>query len=204
VTGIPAQVGRDPALQRLLDATAAAIDAHAGMDRARAVGRKIFTALGQRAGTPSALVPQHVPICDCIGEALEPSLAAPSPLSDIGRALADVAPRLTWSRRRNADPVNEVFWNGHANATIIGPGGLEERPDVWIGTTLMGPDVTYINHRHPPEEVYVALTDGEWWNAEMDWTAPGIGGLIYNPPGILHAMRSGPKPFIAVWCLPIE
>lgn len=52
--------------------------------------------------------------------------------------------------------------------TILGPGGIEERDDVWVGATLMAPLVTYVDHDHPPEEVYLALTPGEWWNAAMD------------------------------------
>ena len=199
-----AKIDRDPALQRLLDATEAAIIARSGMDEARVAGRKIFSALSRRAGPVSSAPPQDLPVCRLLAEALEPSIAAPAPLSTMGEALATLSPRLSWYRRRNADPADAVFWDGHANATIVGLGGLEERPDVWIGATLMAPNVTYVDHHHPPEEVYVALTAGEWWNAEMDWTDPGLGGLIYNPPSILHAMRSGPKPFLAIWCLPVE
>ena len=67
----------------------------------------------------------------------------------------------------------------------------------------MAPHVTYVDHDHPPEEVYLALSPGEWWNTDMDWTDPGAGGLIYNRPGIRHAMRSGAAPFLALWFLPI-
>ena len=34
------------------------------------------------------------------------------------------------------------------------------------------------------------LSSGEWRNAETDWHTPGIGGIVHNPPGILHAMRA--------------
>jgi hypothetical protein len=199
-----AKIDRDPALQRLLDATEAAIIARSGMDEARVAGRKVFSALSRRAGPASSAPPQDLPVCRLLAEALESSIAAPVPVSTMGDAFSVIAPGLVWYRRRNADPADAVFWDGHANATIVGPGGLEERPDVLIGATLMAPNVTYVDHHHPPEEVYVALTAGEWWNAEMDWADPGLGGLIYNPPGILHAMRSGPKPFLAIWCLPVE
>lgn len=37
----------------------------------------------------------------------------------------------------------------------------------------------------------------------MDWTDPGETSLIYNPPGIQHAMRSGDTPFLALWFLPL-
>jgi quercetin dioxygenase-like cupin family protein len=86
---------------------------------------------------------------------------------------------------------------------ILGPRGLEVREDVMVGATVMAPNLRYPDHNHPPEEVYLALTPGTWWNAEMDWTDPGPSGSIYNPPGIAHAMRSGPEPFLALWYLPL-
>lgn len=114
-----------------------------------------------------------------------------------------IEPWLVWTRRANADPDLQGFYDGHANAMIVGPGGLELRDDVWIGVTLMAPGVTYVEHEHPPEEVYLALTPGEWWNADMPWIEPGIGGIVYNPPGIRHTMRSNSEPLLAIWCLPI-
>lgn len=95
------------------------------------------------------------------------------------------------------------FWNGHANTMIVGPGGLEARPDVWVGASLMEPHFTYVDHDHPPEEIYLALTEGAWRNSDMEWTEPGPGGVIYNRPGIRHNMRSGAKPFLALWFLPV-
>ncbi|MFZ1663535.1 MAG: dimethylsulfonioproprionate lyase family protein, partial [Paracoccaceae bacterium] len=123
--------------------------------------------------------------------------------AEVGAALGAIASDLRWTRRSSADPSEPIFWNGHANALIMGQGGLEERDDLWIGVTLMAPDITYVDHDHPPEEVYLSLSPGEWWNADMDWTDPGMTGLIYNPPGIRHAMRSGAKPFLALWFLPL-
>ena len=99
---------------------------------------------------------------------------------------------------------DQPFYDSHANAMLIGPGGIEERSDVWVGVTVMTPRLVYPDHDHPPEEVYIAMSPGEWWNTEMDWTEPGPGGVIYNPPGILHAMRSHAQPLLALWFLPID
>lgn len=153
---------------------------------------QLFTQQGQSGGTPARL-----PVCDWIAPAIA---AQHSPLAAAYSALQH---GLNWGRRKTADPANTDFWNGHANAMILGPGGLEERSDVWVGATVMAPGTLYPDHNHPPAEVYLPLSPGEWWNAEMDWTDPGPDGFIYNPPGILHAMRAGAKPFLALWFLPI-
>ena len=196
------KVTRDGELQRLLDLLEAAVTAGAQCDETRVTGRTIFSALSRRAGPVSSASPQALPVCALLPGAIE--LAKASPVAALAAALAAIAPRLVWSRRHNSDPRMVPFHHGHANARIVGPGGLELREDVWIGASLMAPNVLYVDHDHPPEEVYVALTPGEWWNAAMDWTAPGIGGTIYNPPGILHSMRSGEHPFLALWLLPIS
>jgi len=184
---------RSAELERFLQASAASLQASCRGEALRAaeavIGR--FGAVGT-AG-PSA---ERLPVCDWIGPAL-----AVRP-SDLSRAFGAIEGQLAWRRRGSARPGNG-FWDGHANAVILGPGGLEERGDVWIGATVMAPEVDYPSHNHAPEEVYLALTPGEWWNAAMDWTDPGPTGCIYNPPGIAHAMRSGAGPFLALWYLPL-
>jgi quercetin dioxygenase-like cupin family protein len=59
----------------------------------------------------------------------------------------------------------------------------------------------YPDHRHPPEEIYIAMSRGEWRQASNPWHEPGIGNLVYNPPNIVHAMRSADQPLLAVWFL---
>ena len=119
----------------------------------------------------------------------------------MAKAFAAIEPRLNWKARAGADPKDEQFLNGHANAIIAGPEGLEIRPDVRIGVSLMAPHTRYPDHHHPPEEIYVVLSEGEWRQASNPWHAPGIGGLVYNPPDIVHAMRSAEAPLLALWFL---
>jgi quercetin dioxygenase-like cupin family protein len=65
----------------------------------------------------------------------------------------------------------------------------------------MAPHTRYPDHRHPPEEIYVVLSEGEWCQESGPWHEPGIGGLVYNPPNIVHAMRSAERPLLALWFL---
>jgi len=196
-------VERDPVLQRLADLAEQAIAAAAPGPEIKLAARRVFADLARRAGPAGAATAQRLPVCRHFAEAIAVAEAGPEPLPELARTLAQLEPRFAWRRRSNADPGTEPFYSGHANALIVGPGGLEDRPDVWIGASLMTPRLTYVDHDHPPEEVYLALTPGQWWNAAMDWTSPGAGGLIYNPPGILHNMRAADTPFLALWFLPV-
>jgi quercetin dioxygenase-like cupin family protein len=93
---------------------------------------------------------------------------------------------------------------GHANAILVGPNGLVASRHLLIGVSLMAPNTVYPDHRHPPAEGYVMLSQGWWRQEQGPWKTPGTGGWVYNPPDILHAMRSGPQPLLAVWCLPLD
>ena len=192
---------RDADVQRFLGAAEAALKASApaGSAAARA-GERVFARCRASVGDAGG-VAALLPVCGWIDAALE--AAEGGARQGLADAFAPLVERLEWKRRLSADPADRVFWEGHANAMICGPGGLEARDDLWIGATVMAPGVTYVDHDHPPEEVYLSLAPGEWWNAAMDWTDPGDRGVIYNPPGIRHAMRSGAGPFLALWFLPV-
>ena len=78
---------------------------------------------------------------------------------------------------------------------------MEQRDDVLAGASLVAPGVRYPDHHHPPEEIYVVLTPGEWRQESRPWHEPGVGAVVHNPPGIVHAMRAGDTPLLALWFL---
>ena len=148
------------------------------------------------------------------GEVLEVAALLPQALAalsgrgvgpgGLAEALAALAPRLVWTTRKRIGPsASAGFAEAHGNAMLIGPGGLEEREDVWLGLSLMAPFTRYPDHDHAPEEVYLALSDGAFQHGEDDWLQRTAGQTFHNAPGIRHAMRSGEAPFLALWCLPV-
>ena len=190
-------MARDPAVQAFLNVATEALRASCRGPALRVAETVIARWASAGDAGPG---PETLPVCDW----LAPALAGVAPeRAALAKGFAPLAGRLAWRRRASADPADAVFWNGHANAVILGPQGLEARQDLWVGVTLMAPGVRYADHDHPPEEVYLSLTPGEWWNSAMDWTDPGPTGAIYNPPGIRHAMRAGAGPFLALWFLPL-
>lgn len=185
---------RDQALQDFLDKAAEALAVTTG-PAAGAAGQ-VVARWQARQGVLRAGA-TRMAVCDWIAPALAGN-AAP-----LAQAFAAIEGSLRWRPRDVAGPEPATFRNGHANALVLGPGGLEDRDDLWLGATVMAPATVYPDHDHPPAEVYLPLSPGEWWNAAMDWTDPGPGGFIYNPPGIRHAMRAGSAPFLALWFLPL-
>ena len=191
-------IQRHQHLQRFVEAAAASFDRCATDPASQRSLARIFSALGTAAG-PIASPAGHLPVCAHLDAALDLHTSDRF-LLDLVAAFRDIEPSLQW-RRRSADAsASDNFTDGHANVLIFGPGGLEDRRDVWLGATLMAPQVRYPDHDHAPEETYLVLSEGEFWHGGP-WFAPGVGGSFYNPPGIRHAMRSGDRPLFAFWAL---
>ena len=162
---------------------------------------RVFAVLALPGGVGSG-EPARLPACAFLEEALEPSRQTGGALEELAREIARIDPHLCWRRRGGATPLaSHSFGDGHANAMVVGPGGLEDRRDVWVGISLLAPEVRYPDHSHSPEEIYLVLTGSAFRQAGGAWFEPGVGGTFYNKPGIVHAMASGSKPLLAVWCL---
>ena len=193
---------RDETVQAFIDAAAAAVEAGAGSAGQRRGAGRIFAALaapGRAVREPP--VPPPADLAAHLEHALATARGGPAAAARLAARLADLAPRLRWGRRLPSPADPPGFADGHVNAVAVGEGGLEERSDARIGISLMAPHVVYPDHRHPPEELYVVLGPGAWRQADGPWHGPGAGGIVHNPPDVLHAMRAEAAPLLAVWCL---
>lgn len=192
---------RDPDLQAFLDAARAAFGEVAQDPASRDSLARIFAALENPAAA-SGQAGARLPVCAHLAQAAAPGNFRSPALRHLAAAFARLEPRLTWRRREAPDrSAGAGFAEGHANAMIVGPGGLEPRVDAWLGVTLLAPDVRYPDHRHPPEETYLVMSEGEFSQGGGAWFRPGVGGSFYNEPGITHAMRSLGDPLLAFWAL---
>lgn len=103
-------------------------------------------------------------------------------MARLADAFMALTPSLTWAPRSAGGPFASDSWpDGHANATIVGPKGLEDRDDLAIGASLLAPHVRYPDLSHSPEEVCLVLSPGRFQHGDSDWFKPGIGGTLYNP-----------------------
>jgi quercetin dioxygenase-like cupin family protein len=195
-------IHRSPGLQRLLDAMHDAI-AVQEMSRGAAarVADRSFEALSRVSPESGETTVSRLPVCAHLPEALAAARAGPPGVARVADAFAEIEAKLPWKSRANAEMSGRHFADSHANAVIIGPGGLEPREDVLLGVSLMAPRLQYPDHHHPPEEIYLALSKGEWRQEEGPWHEPGLGGIVFNPSNVVHAMRSADTPLLALWCL---
>ncbi|WP_350029550.1 dimethylsulfonioproprionate lyase family protein [Caballeronia sp. GAWG2-1] len=117
----------------------------------------------------------------------------------IGLAVLPLCERLSWWRRSGIAPCSRLF-NAHANALVIGPGGLATLPQLRVGMTILAPHARYPSHRHPSRELYIVMSEGEWRCGDSAWWSPGMGGVSYTPSNAMHSMRALHGPLLAIWC----
>lgn len=193
---------RPAVVQSFLDAVAAGYRERSTDARTSACLERVLNALEEV--RPMKTTQQgRVGTADLLDQALEPAHRAGGNLANLARCIMTLDPMLTWRRRVGAAPqASASFPDGHANAMIVGPNGLEDRHDVWVGLSLLAPSVRYPDHNHSPEEIYLVLTDGQFRQGDGGWFTPGVGTTFYNEPNIRHAMASSAStPLLAVWCL---
>lgn len=193
---------RDPAVQAFLAAARDALAArHLGAEQAAAVDR-IYEAL-RSPGGPGSGRTQRLPVCDAhLPEAFANARRHSPAMARIVDAFEAIEPALFWAPRSAGGAHASANWpDGHANAMIVGPGGLESRGDVHVGVSLLAPHVRYPDHNHGPEEVYLVLSPGRFQHGASGWFEPGIGGTLYNEPDMEHAMASDAAPLLAFWHL---
>lgn len=191
----------DALLQEFLTSLAEAFKAASLRPEAADTIAKIYRAL-RSPGLTEFHVAKRLPVCRYLADALSTTRAVSPRLARVADAFAALEPLLAWMPRPSGGPFASDNWaEGHANATIVGPRGLEDREDLAIGVSLLAPRVRYPDHNHHPEEVYLVLSPGRFQHGESDWFEPGIGGTLYNSPNIKHAMASDDAPLFALWCL---
>ena len=200
----PDMTGRRPDIAAFLDALIPCLEEstrHSPADRAFVAGVVgLLAHPGIRSGHEAGARPEVLRHLDAAIAELED--ASPE-LRRLGAAFAAIASMVPWSKRSHVGPDADRFAEGHGNAIIIGPGGAEERDDVVLGVSLVAPHLRYPDHSHPPDELYLVLSEGEWrqGDGEGGWVRPGLGGTVRNPPGVVHAMRAGTRPLLAIWAL---
>src|SRR5690242_19514744 len=130
-------VGRVEVLQPFVNVAAAAFEEFAQGPDCQRVVRHVFSTL-QHASIQGPADGSQLPVCSHLQRALTVETTHTT-LRVLIEQFAAIEPLLHWRRRPtyDASTASNNFVQGHANAMIIGPGGLEDRGDVWLGVSLL-------------------------------------------------------------------
>ena len=127
-------------------------------------------------------------------------LAPAGDLRDVASELRAVLDLVRWSQNPSYDTskVGQSFLDGYAYGGIAGPDCPLCCSVPRLGFLLMGPGVTYEDHKHGPREFYLPLTPGACWRLDCgEWAEVKAGELVLHEPWQMHAMMTGDEPMLA-------
>ena len=102
---------------------------------------RIFATLKNTDGIQANKKPTRLPVCDHLDDAFSQARKGPKTIYELTNSLINIEQNLQWYRRPEAEMLSAEFFNGHANAVIVGEGGLETQQDVRIGVSLVAPRI---------------------------------------------------------------
>ncbi|MEY9718097.1 dimethylsulfonioproprionate lyase family protein [Sinorhizobium fredii] len=160
-----------------------------------------------RQGLPQSIAAQRLLSCRRPGSPLvrvsRPGAgraAIEGPVAAIASALAELHPNLRWYRSATGPFASVNFARDHAHALLVGPGGIEERDDVEVGLTVMGPFSRFPDHHRPHPSVFLAVSRAEVRVGDTDWTTCSPGEIFFVDEGSKIALRCTRDPLLLLWC----
>ena len=118
---------------------------------------------------------------------------------EVRAALSALADRLPWRfsyapRADAPDLAERVAW-----AELVGPSAPIRSDRLCVGVTLIAPHTLYPDHRHPAIELYRVLSGTATWSAAGVARPVPPGEWVLHPSGVVHAMRTGAEPLLALY-----
>ncbi len=83
---------------------------------------------------------------------------------------------------------------------MLGPSAYWHSDQVASGFLILGDDVTYPQHWHQAEEIYLPISgNAEWYREDLGWQKQSAGCLIHHASNVKHATRTIGEPMIALY-----
>ncbi|MGX5847005.1 dimethylsulfonioproprionate lyase family protein [Mesorhizobium sp. PL10] len=125
---------------------------------------------------------------------------APPDAQPLVQLLADRRGDLCWGQTYNAADFGEAFLQKYGWLEVFGLRGHFANDEAAAGLLILGPGITYPDHHHIAEEIYIPLTGGtEWRTGDGGFTVRQAGEVIHHASNVSHAMRTGSEPLLALY-----
>lgn len=118
----------------------------------------------------------------------------------LAQLIAAGARALRWGQTYTEGDFGSAFLEAYGWTEIFGTRGHFANDMVAGGFLLLGPHITYPDHHHIAEEIYIPLTGGACWRKGGGaFVARAAGEIIHHPSDVAHAMMTGDEPLLALY-----
>jgi hypothetical protein len=137
---------------------------------------------------------------ECLAHLPQAARNAAGPAGELSRVLAANCRSLRWGQTYAASDFGDRFLKNYGWTELFGTRGHFANDTIAGGFLLLGPGITYPDHHHVAEEIYVPLTGGTEWRMDDGPFAVRDGGsIIHHRSNVGHAMRTGAEPLLALY-----
>ena len=142
------------------------------------------------------LEPQSLPVLEYL-----PRMAAAKPAYRvIVDAMIRAQAQLRFGQSYSNSDFGTEFLRQYGWIKMLGPEAYWHSDRLASGFLLLGDKVTYPQHWHQAEEIYLPICgDAEWYREDLGWQKQPAGSLIHHASNIRHGTRTTGEPMIALY-----
>ena len=119
--------------------------------------------------------------------------------ANLVRAITDAAPVLRWQQTYSEAQVGAEFLAGYGWFNLVSPDGPFISDEIRVTVGYWEEGLTYPQHAHAPEEIYIVLAGGAVFESEgRDPIAATPGDTIHHAPYQMHGMAMPNAPLLAM------
>ncbi len=144
-----------------------------------------------------SLEPQSLSVLDYL-----PRLAsmATAPYRGIIDSLIEAQANLRFGQTYSEADFGAEFLRQYGWIKILGPDAYWHSSQLASGFLILGNDVTYPQHWHEAEEIYLPISgNAEWYREDQGWQRQPVGTVIHHSGGVKHGTRTIGEPLIALY-----
>ena len=144
-----------------------------------------------------SLEPQSLSVLDYL-----PRLAsmATAPYRGIIDSLIEAQANLRFGQTYSEADFGAEFLRQYGWIKILGPDAYWHSSQLASGFLILGNDVTYPQHWHEAEEIYLPISgNAEWYREDQGWQRQPVGTVIHHNSGVKHGTRTIGEPLIALY-----
>ncbi len=144
-----------------------------------------------------SLEPQSLPVLQYLPRLL--TLAA-TPYRGIIDKLIQAQPGLRFGQTYSEADFGAGFLLQYGWIKILGPDAYWHSDLLASGFLILGDDVSYPQHWHQAEEIYLPISgNAEWYRQDRGWQIQPVGSVIHHASNIKHGTRTIGEPLIALY-----
>ena len=119
--------------------------------------------------------------------------------ANLVRAIADAAPVLCWQQTYSEAQVGAEFLAGYGWLNLVSPEGPFISDEIRVAVGYWEKGLTYPQHAHAPEEIYIVLAGGAVFESEgREPVAATPGDVIHHAPNQMHGIAMTDTPLLAM------